>query len=479
MTDPGLAERIGAMSRQLSVSIFLAVLGSLAVFALAVSVAWWWNVESHGEAFERQLAGELAAEILPATIEGPEALQRALERWNRRTRMDLTVLDEHRRVVAWAGRRLVGDPAQGVPGAHRGAAGGSRRGDDGAPRRARLWTFDIGLPDGRTLLVRPNRARPGPQRVSLALALGLLLAAVAVVAWPVSRRITRRLETLQQGVDRQGAGDLSVRVAVQGRDEVASLARSFNRSAERIEHLVGRQEQLLASQKRLLANASHELRSPLARIRMAMELLLSRPDEQEQLVAELRQNIAELDLLVDEILLASRLDTTSPTLAEVDLAGLAAEEAIRVGAELDVVDGASMLVSGDARLLRRLLRNLLENALRYHAIAGADTPDGEGAGEPIRLVLTRQPDRVRVEVLDRGPGVPPDAREKIFEAFYRVEGYSEQSGGVGLGLALVRQIATAHGGSVRCEARDGGGSRFVAELPLPGTATPSRTPTAS
>ena len=305
------------------------------------------------------------------------------------------------------------------------------------------------MPDGRVLLARPHRIRPGPRPVSPVVALGLLMLAGALVAWPVSRRITRRLEKLQSGVDQQGRGDLAARVAVEGKDEVAAIARSFNASATRIEELVGRQEALIASQKRLLANASHELRSPLARIRMATELLLTRPPDQEQLAAELRRNIAELDQLVDEILLASRLETSEPAREEVDLAGLAAEEASRVGADVAVAEGqgvgcgTAMMLVGDGRLLRRLVRNLLENARRHGGASGEsvtvalsrhgppeDSVDEAGAGASITL-----------EVLDRGPGVPAHAREKIFEPFYRLEGYSEQAGGVGLGLALVRQIA--------------------------------------
>lgn len=443
------------MTRRLSLTVFLAVLGSLAVFAVAVSIAWWWNAQAREAAFEQGLARELAVQMLPAAAEGPEPLRRALERWHRRARIDLTVLDENGNVVAWAGRRLTDGPMrQHAPGSGPGGAAASR------PAR-RLWTFEVEMPDGRLLLARPDRIRPGPRPLSPALALGLLMLAGGLVAWPVSRRITRRLEKLQSGVDQQGRGDLAARVAVEGKDEVAALARSFNASAARIEQLVGRQDALLASQKRLLANASHELRSPLARIRMATELILTRPQDQDQLADELRRNIAELDQLVDEILLASRLDTSQPAAEDVDLAGLAAEEASRVGAEAGVAEGqgaaseAPMAVTGDSRLLRRMLRNLLENARRY----------GAGAREPIKVALSRVDGGIQLEVLDRGPGVPEAAREKIFEAFYRVDGHAERAGGVGLGLALVRQIAEAHGGTVRCEPREGGGSRFVVRLP--------------
>jgi signal transduction histidine kinase len=140
----------------------------------------------------------------------------------------------------------------------------------------------------------------------------------------------------------------------------------------------------------------------------------------------------------------------------VDLAGLFAEEAARVGVPLDLIEPvpAGHEIRGDARLLRRLLRNLLENAVRH------------GGGEDsVQARLAHDGARWCVEVLDRGAGVPADERERIFEPFYRSRGASEREGGVGLGLSLVRQIAVHHGGSVVCESREGGGSRFVARLP--------------
>src|SRR5262249_9606917 len=145
---------------------------------------------------------------------------------------------------------------------------------------------------------------------------------VAVAAFPVVRRVTRRLERLQQGVESLGAGDLSARVKVEGRDEVARLAQSFNGAAARIERLVG-------AHKMLLANPSHELRTPLTRIRLAIELLKQEVDPQRK--AELEKDIAELDQLIDEILLTSRLDAVSALEVEedVDLLALAAEECAR------------------------------------------------------------------------------------------------------------------------------------------------------
>ena len=329
--------------------------------------------------------------------------------------------------------------------------------------------------------------------------------AVMVGVFPIARRLTQRLEALQRGVQRWGEGRLGERVPVAGADEVADLARHFNAAAGRIEELMQNQAALMQSQKSLLANASHELRSPLARIRMAVELMpprsaaapaalppegalaaLGRPgggsqmpprsaaapgaaalgsegrDAQAEARAEIQRNITELDQLIDEILLASRLEAPQSelgTMEVLDLVGLVAEEAARVDAELTLDPGLPQVqVRGVSKLLRRAVRNLLENAARH----------GRRAGQPLAVgvALSVQGGQAVLQVDDRGPGVPVDLRERIFEPFYRLPGASEREGGVGLGLALVRSIAQRHGGSVVCGEHPGGGARFSLRLPL-------------
>jgi len=287
--------------------------------------------------------------------------------------------------------------------------------------------------------------------------LALMGVAAALALYPVVRRLTKRLEGLQQGVQRWGDGDLSVRMPESGDDEVADLSRRFNAAAERIQNLMG-------AQKSLLANASHELRSPLARIRMGLELM-DAPGASEAMRDrtrhEILRNMAELDQLIDEILLASRLDAREAdmgTVESVDLVGLCAEECARVGATLDVPAGmASLEVQGMAKLLRRMVRNLLENAMRYGAAAGHE--------DDVVLSLSRENGAPVLRVCDRGPGVPPEYRDRIFEPFFRLPGASERTGGVGLGLALVKSIAERHGGAVKFEDRPGGGACFIATWP--------------
>ena len=377
--------------RRLYLRIYFAVLASLAVFALAAGVLWRTVAEPHGG---DEVMATIGRNVLPPAAASPAEQQAALERLARDVPVDIGLF-------ASDGKRLAG-------------VGGALR----APERAG-WQHGRGGPllathlaDGRWLVARMPHPRRGPAFGLFALA--LILVAVGVGAYPVVRRLTKRLERLQAGVEALGAGELSARVKVEGKDEVAGLAESFNRAAARIEELVG-------AHKALLANASHELRTPLARIRMALELGKDK--------GEVERDIAELDALIDEVLLASRLDAVrAPERAEdVDLLALAAEEAARYELE---AQGEPAVVRGDPRLLRRMIRNLLENARRHGA-------------PPIEVRVSKN----KIQVCDAGAGVPEAERERIFEPFYRPAGSKE---GVGLGLALVRQIARRHGGEARC-----------------------------
>ncbi|HMS26345.1 MAG TPA: HAMP domain-containing sensor histidine kinase [Burkholderiaceae bacterium] len=299
--------------------------------------------------------------------------------------------------------------------------------------------------------------------------LGLVGIAVALGTYPVIRRLTKRLNNLQRGVEQWGQGDLSTRVEVSGKDEVAFLAERFNTAASRIEALV-------SSHKSLLANASHELRSPLTRIRMSIELMGSHADNpaQTRLKDEIARNINELDALIAEILLASRLDSASAdvgTFEKVDLIGMAAEECALTGADLDVQGTTEVVVQGVPKLLRRVMRNLLENANRYAKPQSTTQNNATNTAttdqERVQLSLALADKMAIICVTDHGPGVPVELRERIFEPFFRAPGASEREGGVGLGLSLVKSIATRHGGSVRCEAgANGKGASFVVTLPL-------------
>jgi signal transduction histidine kinase len=256
-------------------------------------------------------------------------------------------------------------------------------------------------------------------KVKMYVPVGLL---IAVLCYPVVRRLTRRLERLQSSVEALGSGDLTARVKVEGCDEVGRLAQSFNSAAAQIEQLVG-------AHKLLLANVSHELRTPLARLRLTAELLKEVADPKRK--ADLEKDVTEIDALIEQILLSSRLDAVREldVREDVDLLALAAEESARC-AESDIM-GEPVIVQGDPTLLRRMIRNLIENAQQH-------------GSPPVEVRVRRQGRNALLTVSDGGAGIPASERERVFAPFYRPRGTRSQ--GSGLGLALVRQIARQHGG---------------------------------
>ncbi len=468
---PTPPERPGLKS--LYVRIYLTLVALLLAFAFGS--AWLFqrhieqergNVESAAGERLNAMAALLKLALPPA--DAPRAEQAAsFADWGQRLRMPVALEDAEGKRIATTQmfqRRLddagaivvsasLGDgrslemvrsvrPPNG-PGAASGPGSGPVSGPGGP--QVRPPRLDEGPWTG-PWLHRP--VSPGAPAVStLAVVLVLLFIGVAAGAYPVVRRLTRRLEALKRGVEKFGSGHLGQRVDDSGRDEVAALATSFNQAADRI-------ETLLRSHQTLLANASHELRSPLARLKMAFAMLDdAAPAQRQRLAHEIDVNIAELDALVEEVLLASRLEAGSAVgeTHPVELLALGAEEAARAEAAFEP-ETDSARIEGQERLLRRALRNLLDNARRY-------------GGPEVELALRPVAGGYEYVVADRGAGVPADLRERIFEPFYRLPGHAEMAGGVGLGLSLVKQIAERHGGSVRCLPRDGGGSRFVLFLP--------------
>jgi signal transduction histidine kinase len=408
--------------KRLSQKIHLTIIGALIAVLLIAGSLWRFGTHEPPWTPGFELAGELAAAILPPPEEGAAAQQDMIERLGRKLQLDLALFDSNLRTVAAFGRPL--PPPSGRVGWQPGPGG---------PR------WNLPLPDGRWIVAQaPPRFRN--PLIGLFVFLGAIALVVALCAYPVVRGLTRRLERLQTGVETLGAGTFSARVKVEGRDEVARLATSFNRAASRIEDLIN-------AHRMLLANTSHELRTPLARIRLGLELF--RKDGDPKHKGDLERDIAELDGLLDEILLASRLEV-SPALQreDVDLLALAAEEAAHY--DQNDVTGDAVTIPGDARLLRRLIRNLLENARRH-------------GKPPVRVEVRRDDARALVDVIDCGPGIPPAEREQVFVPFYRRGG---ESAGAGLGLSLCRQIARLHGGDVAVVSRSDALSAFRVTLPI-------------
>jgi signal transduction histidine kinase len=462
--------------------VWLAVLASLAVFAILGSLAWHYAFDPARVTVPIEVVGEIAAELqsLPNTpASNNEIAQGVLLRWHQRTRLDLALFTSAHELIAAAGRPVPPPKPQQTDShwirLHQpspdGAAAQQPLAEHGPGHEAGLRLmrapFAWHLEDGRWLVARREVRMPSPP-FGLATMLLIIAALIGAGTYPVVRRLTRRLETLQAGVEAFGKGDLGARVALSGADEAGQLGTSFNAAAQRIETLV-------QGHKALLANASHELRSPLTRMRMALEMMQGAPTA--ELQAELKRSMAELDALVEEVLLASRMDARALqlTLEDVDVAALAAEECARAGAVLELVKLASgaaaplatntdWVIRADARLLRRILRNLLDNARRYARNTSATTETAH-TGIAIDVVLTRLPAILKIEVLDRGIGIPEAELKRVFEPFYRATGTRDRDGGVGIGLSLVRQIAHEHGGEVTCAPRNGGGTCFTVELP--------------
>jgi signal transduction histidine kinase len=344
-------------------------------------------------------------------------------------------------VVVWDGEGgMLFHSGQAPAGPFSRGAGGWQHG-----LRGPVWLTPLG--DGRTIGLR-ERGHVGPHRPLFLPLLVALAVLMAIGLLPLSRSITRRIEQLAEGARRWGAGDLGHRVPVAGHDEIAALAERFNQTAAAI-------EALLAQERQMLAGASHELRSPLARIRMALELLAdeSDPAKRGDLARRAADDIAELDALVEELLLSARAQPGVPRrpAAEIDLLTLVREEAELVGAE---VKGEPLALACEAAMMRHLVRNLLVNA-RLHG--------GRGA---IRAEVRRSGAQAVIAVEDDGPGVPESEQERIFAPFYRSPGpRSPGDTGLGLGLALVRQVARYHAGDVVYIARQPTGSRFEVRLP--------------
>ncbi len=421
------------MTRRLYLRLYMAFLG-ITVVSLLVSAVLARAFHEPGGAVARFLA-PLARSLvcpLPGACQG-EAAQRLTET-ARELDMDIAVWDRQSRPLFQAVRSQLPPPARLSAGWHR-------------TSRGPMWLIPLG--DGRTLGLR-ERGHFGPRGRFFLPMLGGLALVMAIGLYPLSRSITRRLEHLAEGARRWGAGDLAHRVPVVGKDEIALLAGRFNQTASAI-------EALLAQERQMLATASHELRSPLARVRMAIELLAEEPDpvRRAELSRRSAEDIAELDALVEELLLAARTQAGVPRrpFSEVNLLDLVRGEADSVGAQ---VAGEPIVFAGETLMLRRMVRNLLANA-RLH-----------GQGGAIRAEVRRDGAHVMVAVEDDGPGVPESERERIFAPFYRAPGPRPPGDtGLGLGLALVRQIARYHGGDVACVARQPGGSRFEIKLPFP------------
>lgn len=312
------------------------------------------------------------------------------------------------------------------------------------------WSFTIvdGPRGGRYLFGWGHYRRMRVAHDGLLVLMSALIVGVLGLAWAVIRRSLRPLRSLHEGVSRLSEGQLDVAVPDESRDEFGVLAAAFNAMAARVAEMV-------RARDRLLVDVSHELRSPLTRLKVALALL---PDDPRK--PRMEADLLEMETMIAELLEMERLREGR---------GLAPEprdvEPILRDAAAPFQDGppgvrvrtpSERLVGRvDAETLRRVLRNLLDNAVK-HAL-----PDSR----PIEVSARREGGFVAIRVTDDGPGIPEADRRALFEPFVRLDpSRSRKTGGYGLGLSICKRIVEAHGGEIKIEGHAGRGVTFVVRI---------------
>jgi two-component system, OmpR family, sensor kinase len=462
--------------------IYFHFLGVLVVVGLAASLVFAFGQRG---ALQRHVGERLARHVGSLVAEHRDdsaALGQRLAQLHADLEVDVTVRNLDGRVVAAAGaplRELTGPEwAELRAGA--------------VITRARPDWFVAGAARDPAGVVRGYFELSAPRHMGMpglwrpALGVGFVLLLVALAAGPLARRISKPVERLTEGARRLGEGDLGYRVPLDSRDarhgaltgrtafglwrrrmdELGDLTRAFNDMAERVERLVHGQQELLA-------NVSHELRSPLARIRVALALL-PRDGDTEGRLRDVETDLGELDRLIEDVLTTARLDATGlprhPVAVDVpallaELRERAAHDPVTAGTRVEVAPGPMPDLTADPALLKRALWNLVENAAKYGA-------------PPITLAARRDGEVVRLSVADWGEGIAPAERERVLAPFYRLDrartpsAAGEAPHGFGLGLTLARRVAEAHGGGIVIEpaaVRDGRdeGCRVTLVLPAP------------
>jgi signal transduction histidine kinase len=267
-----------------------------------------------------------------------------------------------------------------------------------------------------------------------------MMAAAVLLCYWLAFHLTSPVRALQKAVESFGRGDLSTRAGSNRRDELGQLARTFDRMADRI-------ETLLTAERRLLLDISHELRSPLARLGVAVELARS-GDDLNAALNRIQKESDRLNALVGQLLQVTRAEGDPSSLRQnaVRLDELVQQlvdestiEAAAHGCELKFEKREPVTVAGDPEMLRRAVENVIRNAIRYSPRESA-----------VEVSLARHNGKAVVDVRDQGPGVPEEALPRLFDAFYRVESDRDRSsGGIGLGLSIARRAIELHQGNIR------------------------------
>ena len=428
----------------------LVVLGLVQLMLLALAAVVIFIAEGpHGAADPEDQLGRSTMEKLAGVIDQPTPLAEALGELHD-ARIEVSLYDETRQLIA-----TNVDPPLAIPERHH-----------GPPDAAHPHIMLLGLPmhGARGFLVAHGVHGAGPGLIGPLMTFGFGLLVLVVGALIAARWILRPIEQLTRTARALGAGELAARSRLRRDDEIGELGTGLDEMAERV-------ETLLASEKELLANVAHELRTPLARIGVALDIAgEGDADAARASLADIAIDVSELTTIVDDILVAMRFEVGADarlplhrashdpaTIARTAVDRMRTNHrdrpvALRLADDLPAIDV-------DPMLFRRVLDNLLENAHKY-------TPD---QASPIDLAVSREAGGVVFEVHDRGVGIAPADLPRVFTAFFRGErSRSRETGGVGLGLTLAKRIVDAHGGSIAVTSRAEAGTVVRVSVPAAG-----------
>ena len=331
--------------------------------------------------------------------------------------------------------------------------------DDVAETARQFHALFFPIRKGRYFLIMRPPTPPAPSRLlPFLLELLVILPIVGVTGYLLISPIARRLRILEGATVKIGRGDLSARADIDAPGAIGDLARRFNEMADRI-------QTLLENQKHLLLAVSHELRTPISRIRFNLEMLAQSDAVQDRnrRIGEMEQELVELSEMVDELLLYLRVESQDKTMDRqpFDPAVLLDELIEKVNEKRPEIifrlladDEKEVMLAANEKYFKRALRNLLYNAIRY-------------AEKSVTVTCRMEEHDVVVSVSDDGPGISPAEYERIFKPFGRVDdSRNRESGGVGLGLAIVQRILESHGGKVTVSKSETGGAMFITSWPI-------------
>ncbi len=327
-------------------------------------------------------------------------------------------------------------------------------------QRHQSYRVDVTLPDGKQIklvaLYRPSWLREYRLTpIWLGLVISLIIS--TLVCYALAKYLASPVQRLSSATRKLAEGNLDVRVGnIQRRDEIADLALDFDRMADKI-------QQLLGSQRQLLQDISHELRSPLARLQVALALVRRSDNEHQVEYDRIARNLDRLEELIGEVLTLSRLDTVTYTKERFDLAELASAivrdcqlEVSAKSCTLHTDIAPALMIDGSPELLRRAVENVLRNAIKFSQ-----------EGSEVSIVAAAQNHHISIRVNDQGPGIPEESKDSVFEAFVRIDqARQHKPGGYGLGLAIAKKAIELHGGTIAAENRPEGGLSVVMHLPI-------------